>query len=79
MISASDLVDGIKIVYTPTLHKWPSLEELGKQLKWLHITAQTSAEYLTSQGISERFIHEFHESMTRINYGQVGCNEDYLE
>lgn len=66
-------------MYTPTLHKWPSVEELGKQLKWLYLTAQTSAEYLTGQGISEHFIHELHESMTRVNYGQVGRDEDYLE
>lgn len=71
-ISVTEVVEGIKELYTPTLHKWTSIEKLGEQVKWLHLTAQTSAEYMTSQGIPELFIHEFHESMTRVNYGQVG-------
>lgn len=74
IISVSHLLEEIKILYTPKIHKWSSVEELGGHLKWLQLTAQTSAEYLTGQGISELTIHEFHESMTRVNYGQVGNN-----
>lgn len=58
-------------MYTPTLRTWSSIEDLGEQAKWLHLTSQTAAEYMTSQGISELFIHELQEALIRVNYGQV--------
>ena len=71
MVSVSNLVESIKVLYTSTSHKWSSIEELGEHVNWLHLTERTSAEYMMSLGIPELFIHEFHESMTRVNYGQV--------
>lgn len=67
----ASITDGIKDMYTPTIRKWSSIEALAEQTKWLHLTSQTAAEFMTGQGISELFIHELQEALTRVNYGQV--------
>lgn len=69
--SVAAIVEGIKDMYTPTIRTWSSVEELAEQTKWLHLTSQTAAEYMTEQGVSELFIHELQEALTRVNYGQV--------
>ncbi|KAF8319809.1 FAD/NAD(P)-binding domain-containing protein [Clavulina sp. PMI_390] len=64
------LIEAFKELYTPSVATWPDLEELGVELKYAHLSAQTAAEYMTSQGVGELFIHEFVEALTRVNYGQ---------
>lgn len=64
------LVETIKELYTPSIRTWTSIRNLADATKWLPITSQTAAEYMTGQGIGELFIHELQEAMTRVNYGQ---------
>jgi prenylcysteine oxidase/farnesylcysteine lyase len=59
-------------LYTPSLHTWKTVKALAEKLDWLRLTSQTVAEYFTSKGVGELFIHEVVEALTRVNYGQVG-------
>lgn len=65
------VVDQFLTFYTPTNFKWTSMKKVAEKLDWLKLTSQTVAEYLTSQGIGELFIHELVEAASRVNYGQV--------
>lgn len=72
-ISVSSITESIKDLYTWDLRTWNSIQSLGAHTKtgWITLTSQTASEYMTSQGISELFIHELQEALTRVNYGQV--------
>ena len=65
------MLDDFVTLYTSDTPRWSSIEELGNALNWTEMVSLTAAEYFLNQGISERFINEQIEAVTRVNYAQV--------
>ncbi|TBU28194.1 FAD/NAD(P)-binding domain-containing protein [Dichomitus squalens] len=63
------MIDKFVTLYEPSPPRWSNITSVANDLEWLEITAQTTAEYLDSQGIDRRFSRELVEAATRVNYG----------
>jgi len=69
------MIDDFIDLYTPNISHWSTIEEISIKLGFDNLTSQTSESFMLSQGISELYIHELGEAVTRVNYGQ---NSDEL-
>ena len=65
------MLDDFVTLYKSDTPRWSSIEELGNALNWTEMVSLTAADYFLNQGISERFINEQIEAVTRVNYAQV--------
>jgi prenylcysteine oxidase/farnesylcysteine lyase len=65
------MVDRYLTLYAPQPPRWDNISSLASTLGWADLTAQTTSEYLTANGISTKYVHEMVEASTRVNYGQV--------
>lgn len=50
---------------------WGDVATISESLGYTELTNTTGAEYLRSRGVSDLYINEIVESVTRVNYGQV--------
>jgi prenylcysteine oxidase / farnesylcysteine lyase len=66
----SDLVKNIYTLYGPDAPRWETIEEASDAAGFKPLTALTTTEYFTVNGVSKQFIHEMVEAATRVNYGQ---------
>ncbi|KIJ30166.1 hypothetical protein M422DRAFT_187434 [Sphaerobolus stellatus SS14] len=57
-------------LYNPLTPDWTDVSDISAFLNFSNFTSGTTAAYLKSQGIDEKYIVEMVESMTRVNYGQ---------
>ncbi|PPQ63712.1 hypothetical protein CVT24_004292 [Panaeolus cyanescens] len=57
-------------LYQPDAPKWDNIADLADAFEWTQLINSTTAEFLLSQGVSEKYIHEVVEAATRVNYGQ---------
>ncbi|KZV76911.1 FAD/NAD(P)-binding domain-containing protein [Peniophora sp. CONT] len=64
------LVSRFTDLYTPTPPRWTNITSIITELGWADQVVQTGTEYFTSQGVSEKFIHELVGAATRVNYAQ---------
>lgn len=65
------VVDTFLQIYDPARGPWQSIESMGTDLGLSDLTNQTAEEYLIKgQGLNARFIHDFVDGATRVNYGQ---------
>jgi len=64
------MVDQFIQLYTPEAPKWDNISSLASSLEWTDMIAQNMAEYIDARGVSPKFIREFVEAATRVNYGQ---------
>ena len=68
--SVNEVVAQFVTLYTRGSPKWANMSNLATSFGWSDIVAQSTAEYLDSQGISPKFTREMVEAATRVNYGQ---------
>lgn len=69
-LSVKAMIDQFVQLYTPEAPKWDNISSLASSFGWTDMVAQTTAEYLTTHGVSPKFTQEFVEGATRVNYGQ---------
>ena len=65
------MVKAVLTLYEKDTDVWPSIDDLSTNLGFERIMAQTTSEYVDSQGVPLKFSREVIESATRVNYGQV--------
>lgn len=66
------MIDQFLTLYGVATPKWDSVADLASQLGWSDLVNATTVDYLSKQGVSEKYIKEVVEAATRVNYGQVG-------
>lgn len=58
-------------LYAPDAPRFDDIQALAQTLGFAELINQTTFEYNVAHGVSEKYIFELLESMTRVNYGQV--------
>ena len=69
--SVRSVTDKFVKLFEPDAKSWSSIEELNNALNWTHLTSQTGDEYFQGNDVSQRYMNEFIEGATRMNYAQV--------
>ncbi|KAJ6574731.1 Prenylcysteine lyase-domain-containing protein [Mycena capillaripes] len=65
-----DMINKFLTLYSPDAPKWQNVTHLSSALGWNELVAQSTSEYLLSEGVSQKFVAELVEASTRVNYGQ---------
>jgi len=61
-------------LYAADAPRFDDIQALSEQLGFADLTNQTTAGYNAEHGVSEKYIFEILEALTRVNYGQVSCS-----
>jgi hypothetical protein len=69
--SVQEMIKQFVTLYSPETAKWDDISDLASSFGWANMVAQTTLQYLVTDGVSEKYAHEFVEATTRVNYGQV--------
>ncbi|KAJ7139742.1 Prenylcysteine lyase-domain-containing protein [Mycena epipterygia] len=64
------MINKFLTLYSSETPKWDNITHLSSSLGWTELVTQSTAEYLKSEGVSDKFISELVEASTRVNYGQ---------
>jgi len=69
--SVAEMIERYLGLYTKETPRWRNAAQLVATYNWTELVENSAMEYLLHQGVSRRFVAEFVEGATRVNYGQV--------
>jgi len=71
LCSVAEVIERYLGLYTKETPRWRNAAQLVATYNWTELVENSAMEYLLRKGVSRRFVAEFVEGATRVNYGQV--------
>lgn len=69
--SVAEMIERYLGLYTKETPRWRNAAQFVATYNWTELVENSAMEYLLHKGVFRRFIAEFLEGATRVNYGQV--------